>query len=118
MVMVLYESKVLLVSFICCVICFCPTDERTSVRVDDKGKPELLLRIIFLCVAIPLVVCLSEINASESSSNLIQHASGADPGGGGMGGPCPPFGLEQALNAEVYRALSACSYSYTAHISI
>ena len=39
-----------------------------------------------------------------------------------MGGPCPPpppfFGTEQALNAEVYRALSACSYSDTAHISI
>ena len=34
--------------------------------------PELLLRIIFLCV--PLVVCFSEITASEGNSNLIQHA--------------------------------------------
>ena len=38
-----------------------------------------------------------------------------------MGDPCPPpppFRTEQALNAEVYRALRACSYSDTAHISI
>ena len=38
-------------------------------------------------------------------------------GHGGAHAP-PPFGTEQALNAEVYRALSACSYSDTAHISI
>ena len=38
----------------------------------DKGKPELLLRIIFLCV--PLVVCLSESIVSESNSTLNQHA--------------------------------------------
>ena len=46
--------------------------------------------------------------------------SGADQGGGGgaWGAHAPPFGTEQALNAEVYRALSACSYSDTAHISI
>ena len=37
----------------------------------DKGKPELLLWIIFL--HIPLVVCQSEINASKSNSNLMQH---------------------------------------------
>ena len=45
--------------------------------------------------------------------------AGADQGGG-HGGPMPPppFGTERALNAEVYRALSACSYSDTAHISI
>ena len=43
---------------------------------------------------------------------------GADPGGGHGGPMPPPFGTEQALNAEVYRALSACSYSDTAHISI
>ena len=67
-VMVLYEINMLLV----CFIRFCPTDEQTSVLAYDKGKPELLLRIIFLCV--PLVVCLSEIIVSESSSNLIQHA--------------------------------------------
>ena len=59
--------------FVACVfICFCPTDEWTSVLACDKGKPELLLRIIFLCI--PLVVCLYGISASESSSNLIQHA--------------------------------------------
>ena len=43
--------------------------------------------------------------------------SGADPGGGHGGPMPPPFGTEQALNAEVYRALSARSYSDTAHIS-
>ena len=51
--------------------------------------------------------------------------AGADPGGGGVHGgpmpPHPPFGTEQVLNAEVYRALCARSYSDTvdtAHISI
>ena len=40
-------------------------------------------------------------------------------GGGGHGGPIPPpFGTEQAQNAEVYRALSARSYSDAAHISL
>ena len=38
-------------------------------------------------------------------------------GGAGGGGPCPPFRTEQALNAEVYRMFSTCSYSNTAHIS-
>ena len=44
----------------------------------------------------------------------------ADPGGGGASGAHahPPFGTEQALNAEVYRALSVRSYSDTAHISV
>ena len=38
---------------------------------------------------------------------------------GGHGGPMPPpFGTEQALNTEVYHALSGRSYSDTAHISI
>ena len=37
----------------------------------DKGKPDFLLQITFLCI--PLVVCPSEIIASESSSSLIQH---------------------------------------------
>ena len=54
-----------------CFICFCSTDEQTSVLAYDKGKSELLLQIILLCV--PLVVCLCEIIVSESSSNLIQH---------------------------------------------
>ena len=40
--------------------------------------------------------------------------AGADPGGA----HAPPFGTEQALNEEVYRALSARSYSDTAHISV
>ena len=36
-----------------------------------------------------------------------------------MGGPGPPpFGTEQAQNAEVYRALSARGYSDTAHFSL
>ena len=48
----------------------------------------------------------------------ITSRSGADPGGGAWGAHAPPFGTEQALNAEVYCALSACSYSDTAHISI
>ena len=45
---------------------------------------------------------------------------GGGGGRGGHGGPMSPhsFGTEQALNAEVYRALSARSYSDTAHISI
>ena len=71
--MVLYETKVLLVCFICYVIGFCSTDERTSVLAYDKGKPVLLLQNYYI-MCIPIVVCLSEIVASESSSNLIQHA--------------------------------------------
>ena len=43
------------------------------------------------------------------------EATGADPGGGGHEGPMPPpSGLSRALNAEVYRTLSAHSYSDTA----
>ena len=40
--------------------------------------------------------------------------------GGGHGGPMPPppFGIEQALIAEVYCTLSAYSYSDAVHISI
>ena len=38
--------------------------------------------------------------------------------GGAWGAHAPPFGTEQALNAEVYHALNARSYSDTAHISI
>jgi len=34
-------------------------------RAYDKGEPEFLLWITFLCI--PLVVCRSEIIASESS---------------------------------------------------
>ena len=49
-VVVLYEMNVLLV----CFICFCPTDEQMSAY--DKGKPELVLWIISLCIL--LVVCL------------------------------------------------------------
>ena len=64
-VMVLYESKMLLVSF----IWFCPTDERTLVLASNKGEPEFLLQITFLFI--PLVVCRSEIITSES---IIQHA--------------------------------------------
>ena len=43
---------------------------------------------------------------------------GGSRGGGGMGAHAPPFGTEQVLNAEVCCALSARSYSDTAHISI
>ena len=57
----LNKSKVLLVSLMCF---FFPTDEWTSVLVFyDKGKPELLLQIIYyLCTS--LVVWLSEINVA------------------------------------------------------
>ena len=41
--------------------------------------------------------------------------AGADLGGGAMP---PPFRIEQVLNAEVYRAFSARSFSDIAHISI
>ena len=34
----------------------------------------------------------------------------------GSSGGIPPFGTEQALNTEVYRMLSARSYSDAAHI--
>ena len=37
--------------------------------------------------------------------------------GGSWGAHPPPFWTKQALNAEVYCALSARSYSDTAHIS-
>ena len=40
-----------------------------SERQSLPGKPELLLRIILLFV--PLVVCLSEITASESIAQLL-----------------------------------------------
>ena len=39
-------------------------------------------------------------------------------GGGAWGAHAPPFGTEQVQNAEVYRALSARSYSDAAHISL
>ena len=42
--------------------------------------------------------------------------TGADLGGGHGEPMPPPFGTEQAQNAEVYRALSAHSYSDAAHI--
>ena len=54
-----------------------------------------------------------------SALTKVPH-TGADPGWG-MGGPCPPpplFRTEQAQNVEVYRTLSARSYSNAAHISI
>ena len=63
--MELYESKMLLVSF----VWFCPTDERTLVLACNKGEPQFLLQITFLCI--PLVVCRSEIITSES---IVQHA--------------------------------------------
>ena len=43
-----------------------------SVHAYDKANLSFSFRLYFLYT--PLVVCLSEINASESSSNLIQHA--------------------------------------------
>ena len=51
---------------------------------------------------------------------LTRDGSGGGGGGGGgsWGAHAPPFRTEQALNAEVYRALRACSYSDTVHISI
>ena len=49
----------------------------------------------------------------------VVNRSGADPGGGGAwGAHAPPFGTEQALNAEVYRALSACIATPTQRTSL
>ena len=59
--MLLYECKMLLVSS----TCFLRTDEWTLV-LDYWVSP------FSLCI--PLVVCRSEIIASDSSSNLIHHA--------------------------------------------
>ena len=56
--------------------------------------------------------------STVSRKPLSIVGAGADPGGGHGGPMPPPFGTEQALNAEVYRALSACSYYDTAHISL
>ena len=46
------------------------------------------------------------MDESSVSARQLLTQSGADPGGG-MGPHAPPlFGADQALNAEVYRALS------------
>ena len=58
MIMVLYETKVLLVTF-------APQMSGYRFRAYDKGEPVFLLWITFLCIT--LVVCRSEIIASESS---------------------------------------------------
>ena len=60
-------------------------------------------------------ICTSATLATDL--NFPLHITGAGQGGEGAMPP-PPFGTEQALNAEVYRMLSARSYSDAVHISI
>ena len=54
---------------------------------------------------------------SRPSQHSLAYRVRGGSRGGAWGAHAPPFGTEQALNVEVYRALSARSYSDTAHIS-
>ena len=70
----------------------------------------------------PYQSCQPVTRASGNQAAHLQEevnvlVTGADPRRG-KGGPCPPFGTEQAQKAEVYHALSTCSYSDAAHISL
>ena len=74
-------------------------------------------------MAMAMAMAMARVHAHlvdfvDEIDGVLREIAGADPGGGHGGPMPPPFGTEQALNAEVYRALSACSYSDTAHISV
>ena len=56
-----------------CFICFCPTDEQMSVLAYDKGKPELLLRIIF-CVYLLLFASLRLLYLRVTQILYSMHA--------------------------------------------